>query len=125
MVTRKRDRTQVAWHKVFLALSALSTALLGLAMYDVPPFGDLTPVGVSALVVALFAAASVAYWYDLRRRRRRTEDAPPDLRETLGEEVSYRENGIDGEERTGEDDRDGRRTSDSGGTDGEREGEDD
>ncbi|WP_137287360.1 DUF202 domain-containing protein [Halorussus salinisoli] len=90
-MAREPRRTRVAWPKVYLALTALSIGLLGLARYDVPPFDGLPPVAVAALIVALFAVASLSHWYDIHRWRRRNEDAPPDFLATLDEEIEYRE----------------------------------
>ncbi len=98
MMARKRNRTRVAWHRVYLALTAISTVLLALVLADVPPFGDLRPVAAGALIVALFAAASVAHWYDASLARRRAEEGPPDFPAPLDEEVRYRDESEDGED---------------------------
>ncbi|MFC4448247.1 hypothetical protein [Halorussus aquaticus] len=112
-MARKPTRTRVAWYKVYLALTAFSTGLLGLVLYDVPPFGGLTPVAVSALIVALFAVASVGYWYDVSRGRP-SEETPPNFLRTLDEEVDYRE------EENGDGPNDGDESNpDGSGTDGD------
>lgn len=72
-------RTTIAWHKLYLVLTAVSTVILGLAQVGVPLLGDLQPVAVAGLIVALFAAASVAHWVDAYRWRRRNEENPPDF----------------------------------------------
>ncbi|NEU56373.1 hypothetical protein [Halorussus sp. MSC15.2] len=113
-MARKRTHTRVAWYKVYLALTAFSTGLLGLVLYDVPPFGGLTPVAVSALIVALFAVASVGYWYDVSRGRR-SEETPPNFLRTLDEEVDYREEEDRGEE-SEEGNGDGRGPNDADGS---------
>lgn len=89
-------RTTVAWHKVYLLVTAVSTVLLGLTQVGVPPFGDLRPLTAAALIVALFAAVSIGYWYDVYRWRRQNEEDPPDFLVSVDEELPYEE---------GEDDR--------------------
>ncbi|UPV74506.1 hypothetical protein M0R89_00195 [Halorussus limi] len=84
-------RTRVAWYKVYLAVTAISAGLLALVRFGVPPFAEVGSVAVAALVVALFAVASLGHWYDVYRWRRANEDMPPDFRVTLGEEVTYRD----------------------------------
>lgn len=95
-------RSRVAWHKVYLALTVVSSLLLGLTQAGVPPFGELRPLATATLIVALFAAASVGYWYDVYRWRRRAEENPPDFLVSMDEELPYEdgeggENGKDGE----------------------------
>lgn len=80
-------RTTIAWHRVYLALTAVSALLLGLAQVGVPPLGGLRPLTVAALIVAMFAVASVGHWYDVRRSRRRNEEEPPDFLVSLEEEL--------------------------------------
>ena len=99
MMARKRNRTRVAWHRVYLALTAISTVVLGLVLSDTPPFADLRPVAAGALIVALFAAASIAHWYDASLARRRAEEEPPDFPATLNEEIRYRDESEDAEDR--------------------------
>lgn len=106
-------RTTVAWYKVYLALTAVSTVLVGLTQVGVLPFGDLGPHAAAGLVVALFAVVSLAYWYDVHRWRRRNEDEPPDFLVSLGEEIPFEvcgedgtidRNGTNGVDGTGEED---------------------
>jgi len=85
------SRTSVSWYRVYLVLTAVSALVVGLVRFDVPPFDRVGPVATAALVAALFAAASVGYWYDVYRWRRRTEDAPPDLPVTLEADVPLEE----------------------------------
>ncbi|MFC7079956.1 hypothetical protein [Halorussus caseinilyticus] len=101
-MARESNPTRVAWPKVYLVLTALSTGLLGLLRYDVPPFDRLPPVAAAVLIVAVFAAASVGHWYDVNRRERRAEDAPPDFPATLDEEIAYRETDEPDEKRDGD-----------------------
>jgi hypothetical protein len=82
-------RTEVSWYRVYLALTALSAALVGLVWLDVSPFDRIGPVAAAALVVGLFALASVGYWYDVRRWRRRSEDTPPDFLVSLERDVGF------------------------------------
>ncbi|NHN59282.1 MULTISPECIES: hypothetical protein [Halorussus] len=113
----------MAWHRVYLALTAISTVLLALMMADVPPFGDLSPTAAGAVIVALFAAASVGHWYDARRARRRERERPPDLPGTLDEEIRYRENSDEAEaDETWRDRREDRRENDEDGGEHERGG---
>lgn len=91
-------RTAVSWHKVYLALTAISTLLLGVTEAGIPPFGDLRPLVTATLIVTLFAAASVAYWYDVYRWRRRTEEDPPDFLVSIDEEVPDEEGAEDGKD---------------------------
>lgn len=107
-------RTTVAWYKVYLVLTVVSTVVIGLAQVGVPPFDGLGPVGAAGVVVALFAAASVAYWYDVRRWRRRNADEPPDFVVSLDEEIPF-------EEREGDD---GGKRNDENGPNDEREVDD-
>jgi hypothetical protein len=53
----------------------------------VAPFDRVGPLAVAALVVGLFAIASVGYWYNVYRWRRRSEDTPPDFLVTLEADV--------------------------------------
>lgn len=80
-------RTTVTWYRVYLALTAVSAVLLGLVWLDMPPFDRISPIVAAALVVGLFTIASLAYWYDVYRWRRQTEDRPPDFLVTLEEDV--------------------------------------
>jgi hypothetical protein len=84
-------RTTVSWYRVYLALTAVSALVVGLARFDVPPFDRVGPIAVAALVVGLFAVASVGCWYDVYRWRRRTEDTPPDFLVTLEADVPLEE----------------------------------
>lgn len=95
-------RTTVAWHKVYLVLTVVSTVLLGLMQVGVPPFGELRPLTTAALIVALYAAVSVGCWYDVYRWRRRTEENPPDFLVSVDEELPNegRESGRDEGDRT-------------------------
>lgn len=80
-------RTVVSWYKVYLALTVVSAVLIGLIWLGVSPFDRIDPIVAAALVVGLFTVASLAYWYDVYRWRRRTEDTPPDFLVTLEEDV--------------------------------------
>jgi hypothetical protein len=80
-------RTMIAWHKVYLVLTVVSTVLLGLTQVGVPPFRELRPLTTAALIVALYAVASVVYWYDVYRWRRRNENKPPDFLLSVDEEL--------------------------------------
>jgi hypothetical protein len=97
-------RTRLPWYKVYLVVTALSAGLLGLVRLDVPPFDAVGPIAAAALVVALFAVASLGHWYDVHRWRRATAEMPPDFAVTLDEEVRYRESlaDLDGGESDGE-----------------------
>jgi hypothetical protein len=51
--------------------------------------------------------ASLAYWYDVRRWRRRSDDEPPDFLVSLGEEIPFEvrdEDGTINEDRTSDED---------------------
>ncbi|WP_135852717.1 DUF7344 domain-containing protein [Halorussus salinus] len=95
-------RTRLPWYKVYLLVTVLSAGLLGLVRLDVPPFDAVEPIAAAALVVALFAVASLGHWYDVYRWRRATEEMPPDFAVTLDEEVRYRESLDDLDESDGE-----------------------
>lgn len=84
-------RASVPWHRVYLALTAISALLLGLVWAGVEPFSAIPPVAVAGIVVALFAVASAVHQYDVRRWRRETGDEPPDFSATLGEDVVERD----------------------------------
>ncbi|WP_276301643.1 DUF7344 domain-containing protein [Halorussus lipolyticus] len=80
-------RTELPWYRVYLALTAISAVLVGLVQFGVSPFDRIGPIGTAVVIVGLFALASVGYWYDVRRWRRRTENTPPDFLVTLEEDV--------------------------------------
>lgn len=82
-------RTSVPWHLVYLVLTAVAAVFILLVRMGVSPFSELPPVLVAATVVAAFAVASFAHWYDVYRWRRRTENEPPDFL------VSVEDAGID------------------------------
>lgn len=84
-------RTTVSWYKVYLGLTAVAAVLVGLVQFDVPPFDRLGPIVAAAVVVGLFAIASIGYWYDVYRWRRRTEETPPDFLVTLEADVPLEE----------------------------------
>jgi hypothetical protein len=84
-------RTTVAWHRVYLTLTALSAVFVGLTYVGVSPLGDLDPVVAAGVVVAVLAVASIAYWYDVRRSRRRNEGEHPDFVVSLDEEIPFEE----------------------------------
>lgn len=90
MLLANDPRTSVAWHVVFLALTGVSAVLLGLVWLNVGPFAEVGAVTVAGVVVALFAAASAVYWYDVSRWRRDHEGEPPDFLVTLGDDVVER-----------------------------------
>jgi hypothetical protein len=96
-------RTRIAWYKVYLAVTAISTAFLALVRYEVPPLEEVEPVAAAALVVALFAAGSLGDWYDVYRWRRAHEELPPDFLVSLDEEVTYRESREERDEAEDED----------------------
>lgn len=102
LYVRNDPRTTIPWYRVYLALTVVSTVLLGLAQADVSSLGALSPIAMAALIVVIFAMASVAHWYDVFRWRRRTEEEPPDFVVSVDEEVPYeeREEREDREDRT-------------------------
>lgn len=100
-------RTKISWYRVYLVLTALSAAFLGLVWFGVSPFDRIDPIAAAAIVVGLFALASVGYWYDVRRWQREAEDTPPDFLVTLGEDVTFdREDESEREEREERDESD-------------------
>jgi hypothetical protein len=100
-------RTTVAWYRMYLVLTVVSTVVIGLTQVGIPPFDDLGPVGAAGVIVALFAAASLTYWYDVRRWRRRNRDEPPDFLVSLDEEIPFEERKENGNRETGRDDENG------------------
>lgn len=106
-------RTAVRWHRVYLLLTAAVAAFVGLVWAGVEPFARADPLAVAAVVVGLFAAASVAHWYDVYRWRRRTEDLPPDFVVEFEENGDGRNEKSTGDRRDGESEGDG---PDGGGT---------
>lgn len=110
-------RTSVPWHLVYLALTAVSAAFVGLVWLDVGPFAGIRPVTVAGVVVVLFTAASAVHRYDVYRWRRDNEGEPPDFLVTLGDDISERVREDEVAERTCEggterDRDDGRRDAD-------------
>lgn len=81
-------RTSVRWYRVYLALTATSAVLLALVRLDVPGFSKLGSVATVTVIVGLFAAVSVAHWYDVYRWRRRSDGGPPDFLLTLENDLS-------------------------------------
>jgi hypothetical protein len=119
-------RTTVPWYKVYLVSTAVSAVLVGLVQFGVPPFDRVSPIAAAALVMGLFAVASLGYWYDIYRWRRRTDDTPPDFLVTLEEDVPLKEedeleNGDRSDSSERDDDRKGKIVDD----DRERENVDD
>lgn len=100
-------RTSVPWYLVYLVLTALSAVFVLLVQSGAPPFSEIPPVVVAAIIVTVFAAASVLHWYDVYRWRRRTEDEPPDFLVTVEEDEIFRNEEDESEDgRNDEDDAD-------------------
>ena len=71
--------TSVPWHRLYLGLAGVSLLLLGSLWVGFPPFNILSGVQYALLVIAAFWATAMAHTYDLRRWRRRADDAAPDF----------------------------------------------
>lgn len=69
----------IPWSEFYLGLSGLSAALVAAVWLDVTPFGLLPDLAWGTIVVALFAATSVAHVYHAEQRRLGTGGEPPEL----------------------------------------------
>lgn len=72
-------QTSLPWHRLYLGLSAVSLLLLASVWMSLYPFAFLSGVEYALLVIAAFGATAVGHTYDLRRWRRRAENAAPDF----------------------------------------------
>ncbi|WP_128475978.1 DUF7344 domain-containing protein [Halorussus pelagicus] len=114
-------RTRVAWYKVYLLVTAISAGFLALVRLGVAPFDGVDSIVAAALVVVLFAVASLGHWYDVYRWRRANEDMPPDFLVTLEEEVTYRDPRGEADDEAENEERNESETAENEGTDGEDE----
>lgn len=83
-------RTSIAWHRVYLALTAVSVVLLALVWLDAGPLAGVPAIAVAGVVVVLFAVTSAIHWYDVYRWRRENDGEPPDFLVSLGGDVVER-----------------------------------
>lgn len=66
----------IPWSLCYLGLSAVAAAMTGLAWYDVYPFGELSGVALSAILVAMFGVSAVVHTYHSRRNRLGSGEPP-------------------------------------------------
>jgi fatty acid desaturase len=72
-------QTSIPWHQLYLGLAGVSLLLLISLWMGLYPFELLTGVQYALLVIAAFWLTAMAHTYDLRRWRRRADDAAPDF----------------------------------------------
>ncbi|WP_135828607.1 DUF7344 domain-containing protein [Halorussus halobius] len=72
-------QASVPWHHLYLALSAVSLLALATVRAGVSPLGPLSGTEYGLLVVVAFGATALGHTYDLRRWRRRANQAAPDF----------------------------------------------
>jgi hypothetical protein len=72
-------QTSLPWHLVYLGLAGLSLLLLTSLWIGLYPFQLLSGVQYALLVIAAFWTTAMAHTFDLRRWRRRANDAAPDF----------------------------------------------
>ena len=72
-------QTSIPWHQLYLGLAGVSLLLLTSLWMGLYPFELLTGVQYALLVIAAFWLTAMAHTYDLRRWRRRADDAAPDF----------------------------------------------
>ncbi|MFC4449284.1 DUF7344 domain-containing protein [Halorussus aquaticus] len=72
-------QTSLPWHRVYLGLAALSLVLLASVWAGLYPFSLLSGVEYALLVISVFGATALFHTHDLRRWRRRADNAAPDF----------------------------------------------
>ena len=72
-------QTSVPWHRLYLALAAVSLVLLASVWADLYPFTLLSGVQYALLVISVFGTTALFHTYDLRQWRRRADNAAPDF----------------------------------------------
>lgn len=72
-------QASLPWHRLYLGLAVVSFVLLTTVWVGLYPFTFLSGVQYALLVVAAFGATAVGHTYDLRRWRRRADQAAPDF----------------------------------------------
>jgi hypothetical protein len=71
--------TSLPWHRLYLGLAGMSLLLLGTLWLGLYPFTILSALQYALLVIAAFWVTAMGHTYDLRRWRRRADNAAPDF----------------------------------------------
>ncbi|WP_435179757.1 DUF7344 domain-containing protein [Halorussus sp. AFM4] len=72
-------QTSVQWHRLYLGLAVVSLLVLASVWAGLYPFSALTGVQYALLVISVFGVTALLHTHDLRRWRRRANDAAPDF----------------------------------------------
>ncbi|UPV73411.1 hypothetical protein M0R89_12760 [Halorussus limi] len=72
-------QTSVRWHRLYLGLAAVSLVLLTSVWVDLYPFTLLSGVQYALVVISVFGVTALFHTHDLRRWRRRADNAAPDF----------------------------------------------
>ncbi|WP_132057684.1 DUF7344 domain-containing protein [Halorussus amylolyticus] len=71
--------TSVPWHHLYLSLAGASLVVLTSLWQGIYPFSAISGVEFALAVIATFGVTALGHTYDLRRWRRRANDAAPDF----------------------------------------------
>lgn len=69
---------EIPWHEYYLALSAVSVALMSAVWFDVFPFTALPDVAWGVFVTVVFCVSAMAHVYCHRRNRMGCSEIPPE-----------------------------------------------
>ncbi|WP_137283470.1 DUF7344 domain-containing protein [Halorussus salinisoli] len=72
-------QTSLPWHQLYLGLASLSLLVLASVWVGLYPFTLLSGVQYALLVISVFGVTALFHTYDLRRWRRRANNAAPDF----------------------------------------------
>src|SRR6056297_1507882 len=72
-------QTSLPWHRLYLGLAAVSLLVLASVWAGLYPFTLLSGVQYALLVIAVFGVTALFHTHDLRRWRRRANNAAPDF----------------------------------------------
>ena len=72
-------QTAIQWHRLYLGLAVVSLLVLASVWTGLYPFALLTGVEYALLVISVFGVTALLHTHDLRRWRRRANDAAPDF----------------------------------------------
>jgi len=64
----------LSWSLVYLGIAAVGFAVLALKRFDIPPFGELSGLLLVTVLVAIFTAVSLLYWWTQSRDEADTDD---------------------------------------------------
>ncbi|MFC7080834.1 DUF7344 domain-containing protein [Halorussus caseinilyticus] len=72
-------QASLPWHRLYLGLAAVSLLVLASVWANLYPFTLLSGVQYALLVIAVFGVTALFHTHDLRRWRRRANNAAPDF----------------------------------------------